>query len=137
MNTILPDHFRPMRRKQQGAWPYSHHTGPQRGKTCGLVITTRENTTQQNRQPQPSKDRPDPWRLTLGEAALGIVLFILLWVSGVGYLIWYEVSQNITDSWQETLQAIMTGAAAVTLSAAALALTAIVATKVIKATIGT
>ena len=122
-----------MRRKQQGAWPYSHHTGPQRGKTCGPGITTRENTTQQNRQPQPSKDRPDPWRLTLGEAALGIALFILLWVYGVGYLIWYEVSQNITDSWQETLQAIMTGAAAVTLSAAALAVTAIIGTKTLSA----
>ena len=133
MNTILPDHFRPIRRKQQGAWPYSHHTGPQRGKTCGPVITTRENTTQQNRQPQPSKDRPDPWRLTLGEAALGMALFTLLWIAGVGYLVWYEISQNTTDSMQETLHVIVTGAADVTLSAATLVVAAIVGTKTLRA----
>ena len=65
MNSIVSDHFRPMHRKRQGQAPRRHHTGPQRGKKCGPVITTRENTMKQNRQPQPSKERADPWRLTL------------------------------------------------------------------------
>ena len=67
---------------------------------------------QQNEEPQPPEDRSSPWKLTLGEAALGITLFTLLYITGVGYLIWYEVSRSIADSWQETLQTIFTGAAA-------------------------
>ena len=88
---------------------------------------------QQNGQPQPSNDRANPWKLTLGEAALGMAFFILLWTTGLGYMSWYEVVQNTTDSGQETYHAIVTCAAAVTLSAAALSVTTIIGTKTLSA----
>ena len=69
----------------------------------------------------------------LGEAALGMALFILLWTTGVGYMSWYEVVQNTTDSRQETYHAIVNCAAAVILSAAALSVTTIIGTKTLSA----
>ena len=51
-----------------------------------------------NVQPKPSEDRPSLWILTSGDIALGITLFTLLYITGVGYLIWYEVSRSIADS---------------------------------------
>ena len=83
-----------------------------------------------NVQPKPSENRPSLWTLTSGDIALGITLFTLLYITGVGYLIWYEVSRSIADSWQET---IFTGAAAVTLSAAALTVMAVIGTKTLRA----
>ena len=62
-----------------------------------------------------------------------MALFTLLWIAGVGYLVWYEISQNTTDSMQETLHVIVTGAADVTLSAATLVVAAIVGTKTLRA----
>ena len=51
----------------------------------------------------------------------------------VGYLVCYEISQNTTDSMQETLHVIVTAAADVTLSAATLLVAAIVGTKTLSA----
>ena len=90
---------------------------------------------QQNEQPQPPENRPDSWRLTLGEAALGMAAFILLWAAGLGYLVWYEVSSNTGVSWQETIHTVVTSMAAVTLSAATLVVAAIVGTKTLRAMI--
>ena len=93
------------------------------------MLQPEENAICKNIQPNPSEDRPSLWTLTSGDIALGITLFTLLYITGMGYLIWYEVSRNIADSWQETLQTIFTGAAAVTLSAVTLTVVAVIGTK--------
>ena len=90
----------------------------------------------QDEQPQPPENRPNPWALTPGEAALGMAVFILLYIAGVGYTIWYEVSRNTADSWQETVDYIITGTATMALSAAALAVAVVVGTKAVRTIAG-
>ena len=81
----------------------------------------------QDEQPQPPENRPNPWTLTPGDAALGMAAFILLYIAGVGYTIWYEVSRNTADSWQETVESIIIGAGTMALSAATLAVAVVLA----------
>ena len=90
----------------------------------------------QDEQPQPPENRPNPWTLTPGDAALGMAIFILLYIAGVGYTIWYEVFRNTADSWPETGESIIIGAGTMALSAATLAVVAIVGTKVVRNTVG-
>ena len=42
----------------------------------------------QNGQPQPSENDLNPWRITPGEVALGMGIFILVYAIGVGRLVW-------------------------------------------------
>ena len=81
----------------------------------------------QDEQPQPPENRPNPWTLTPGDAALGMAAFILLYIAGVAYTIWYEVSRNTADSWQETVESIIIGAGTMALSAATLAVAVVLA----------
>ena len=83
-------------------------------------------------QPQPPENRPNPWTLTPGDAALGMAIFILLYIAGVGYTIWYEVSRNTADSWQETVESIIIGAGTMALSAATLAVAVVLGTKAVR-----
>ena len=88
---------------------------------------------QQDGQHEPPKNHPDPWRLTLGKAAFGMVLFVLSYTASVGYLTWYEIREYTSDSWQGTVNAIVKGAVSVGLTAVALAVTAVVGTKIFRA----
>ena len=90
----------------------------------------------QDEQPRPPENRRNPWTLAPGDAALGMAIFILLYIAGVGYTIWYEVSRNTADSWQETVESIINGAATMALSAAALVVVAIVGTKAVRTLAG-
>ena len=58
-----------------------------------------------------------------------MAVFIFLYIAGVGYTIWYELSRNTADSWQENGASIITGTATIALSAATLAVAVVVATK--------
>ena len=90
----------------------------------------------QDEQPQPPGNRPNPWTLTPGDAALGMAILILLYIAGVGYTIWYEVSRNTADSWQETGESIIIGLATMALSAATLAAAVVLGTKAVRNTVG-
>ena len=68
----------------------------------------------QNRQPQSSEDGPDARRATPGEIALGMGLFIILYVIGASHLIRHEVSRNNEDTCRETVHAITGGMAETT-----------------------
>ena len=90
----------------------------------------------QNRQPQSPEDGPNPRRATPGEIALGMGLFIILYVIGASHLVWHEVSRNNEDTWRETVDAITGGMAETTLAGAGLAIFAIVGTKTVRVMAG-
>ena len=75
------------------------------------------------------EDSLNSWRVTQGEGALGIGIFILLYAIGVGHLVWHEVSRKTDDTWREAFHVITDGTADVTLAAASLAVFAIMGTK--------
>ena len=87
-------------------------------------------------QSQPPENKPNLWKLTPGDAALGMAILILLYIAGVGYKIWYEVSRNTADSWQETVESIIIGAGTMALSAATLAVAAVVGKKAVRNIMG-
>ena len=90
----------------------------------------------QNRQPQPSENDLNPWRITPGEVALGMGIFILVHAIGVGRLVWNEAFLNTEDTWRETFHAITGGMAETALAGAGLAVFAIVGTKTVRLTAG-
>ena len=87
----------------------------------------------QNGQPQPSENDLNPWRITPGEMALGISIFILVYAIGVGRLVWNEALLNTEDTWRETFHAITGGMAETTLAGAGSAVFPIVGTKIVRA----
>ena len=71
-----------------------------------------------NGQPQSSEDGPNPRRETPGEIALGMGLFIILYVIGASHLVRREISRNNEDTWRETVHHVTHGTGEITAPAA-------------------
>ena len=72
-------------------------------------------------QPQ-QEDRDSIWSIPLSRRALYFGLFTVYALAGIGFLIWYEVFVNTTDTWQQTILSITQGIGVNTVGAAGLAL---------------
>ena len=71
---------------------------------------------------QSQEDRDSIWSIPLGRRALYFGLFTAYAMAGIGFLIWYEVFENTSDTWQQTILSIMQGIGVTTVGAAGLAL---------------
>ena len=70
----------------------------------------------------PQEDRDSIWSIPLGRRALYFGLFTAYALTGIGFLVWYEVFQRTADTWQQTILAITQGIGVTTVGAAGLAL---------------
>ena len=68
------------------------------------------------------EDRDSIWSITRARRALYFGLFTVYALAGIGFLIWYEVFVNTTDTWQQTILSITQGIGVNTVGAAGLAL---------------
>ena len=70
----------------------------------------------------PQEDRDSIWSIPLARRALYFGLFTVYAMAGIGFLLWYEVFENTSDTWQETILSITQGIGVTTVGAAGLAL---------------
>ena len=54
---------------------------------------------------RPPENSHNPWKATLGEASLGIGIFILMYAIGDRRLVWNRAFLNTEDTWRETFHA--------------------------------
>ena len=90
----------------------------------------------QNRQPQPPEYGQSPRRVTPGEIALGMDLFIILYAIGASRLVWNEAFLDTEDTWRETFHAITAGTADTPLAGAGRAVFATMGTKTVRLVAG-
>ena len=70
----------------------------------------------------PQDDRDSIWSIPLARRALYFGLFTAYALSGIGFLLWYEVFERTADTWPETILSIMQGIGVTIVGAAGLAL---------------
>ena len=85
----------------------------------------------QSQQRQPSEHGQSPKRVTPGEIAPGMGLFIILYVIGADHLVRHEIFQNNEDTWRETVHHVTHGTGEITAPTSGPAVTAIVGTKAV------